>query len=96
MEEFGGHKCEFVSGGSTPPNNLACSHCTLLLRDPCIVRDCCGAKYCRSCVNHLRAAGQPCSVCEKQLSNAELDANLQRLVLDQKVKIILTATHTRL
>ena len=93
-EEFGGYKCEFVSGGSIPPNHLACSLCNLLLRDPCQV-DCCGAKYCQTCLNHLRAAGQPCNVCKKQLGNAEPDANLQRLVVDQKVKIFFK-THTRL
>ena len=69
-------QCEFVSGGSTPPNQLACSHCTILLRDPCLV-DCCGAKYCETCVNHLRTNSQTCNVCEKQLGNAEQDANLQ-------------------
>ena len=85
-DRFGGYKCEFVSGGSTPPNHLACSHCNLLLRDSCIV-DCCGARYCETCVNHLGADGQPCNVCKRQLGKAELDANLQRQVLDQKVNI---------
>ena len=85
-DRLGGYKCEFVSGGSTPPNHLACSLCTLLLRDPCLV-DCCRAKYCETCVNHLREDGQPCNVCEKQLGKAEPDAKLQRLVLDQKVNI---------
>ena len=86
-EDFGGYKCEFVSGGSTPPNHLACSLCTFLLRDPCLV-DCCGAKYCETCVNHLREDGQPCNVCKKQLGNAEPDAKLKRLVVNQKVNII--------
>ena len=91
-EEFGGYKCEFVSGGSTPPNHLACSVCSLLLRDPYLV-ECCGAKYCQTCLNRLRADGQPCNVCERQFGRAEPDANLQQQVLNQKVKIILRLAH---
>ena len=84
MAEFEGYECEFVSGGSIPPNQLTCSLCTHLLRDPCLV-DCCGAKYCQACANHLQTNGQPCNVCRVQFNNAEPDANLQRLVLDQEV-----------
>ena len=95
MAEFKGYECEFVSGGSIPPNQFTCSSCTRLLRDPCRV-DCCDAKYCQTCANDLQANGQPCNVCKEQFNKAEPDANLQQRVLDQEVKLFYSSWHTRL
>ena len=95
MAEFGGYECEFVSGGSIPPNQLVCSLCIRLLRDPCLV-DCCGAKYCQTCANDLQANGQPCNVCKEQFNNAGTGCKFATTSAGSRGEITLQLMHTRL
>ena len=73
----GGYDCDFVD---PLPDSLTCPVCYLAFRDPHLL-DCCGAKYCESCI---KAAGQPCPLC-KQPFNTMVDKGFKRKVLDLKV-----------
>ena len=77
----GGYDHDFVD---PPPDSLTCSVCLMPFRDPHMV-DCCGAKYCESCIGRVKAASQPCPLC-KQPFNSMVDRSKLRKVLSLKVR----------
>ena len=77
---FGGYDCDFVE---PPPESLMCTVCLLPFRDPNIP-SCCGHKGCASCLGRIKAAGQPCPVCQQPFDTF-LDKYFQRKVLDLRV-----------
>ena len=77
----GGYGCDFVH---LPPSTLICPICLLPFRDPHLL-SCCGAKYCESCIDRVKAASKPCPLCKQPFSTM-LDRNEQRNVLGLKVR----------
>ena len=77
----GGYDCDFVDA---VPDHLFCSICLLPPRKPHLV-NCCGAKYCESCINVIEAAGNPCPLC-KQKFQSMIDKSFERIVLDLKIR----------
>ena len=80
-KEFGGYNCNFVE---PVPSSLTCPVCLLPFRDPHLL-DCCGAKYCASCIGRVKTTGhRQCPIC-KQPFNSIVEKNDQRRVLGLKV-----------
>ena len=77
----GGYEAEFAE---SIPDTLSCSICFLPFRDPHLV-SCCGAKFCEPCIGRVKAAGQPCPLCQQDF-NTMLDRSLQRKVLELNVR----------
>ena len=78
---YGGYDCDFVDH---PSESLTCAICLMPFRNPHIL-DCCGAKYCESCIGRVKAASQPCPIC-KQFFNSMVDRSKHREVLSLKVR----------
>ena len=57
--------------------------CLLPFRDPHLL-DCCGAKYCASCIGRVNVSGQPCPICKQPFSSI-VEKNDQKRVLGLKV-----------
>ena len=81
--EKGGYACEFVE---PPPAGLE-THCTICLqifREPNII-SCCGNRFCRSCINHIRENKKNCPLCNTPNFDLMHDKHLERSVNDLKV-----------
>ena len=74
--------CTFVS---TPPADLICPICHLLLRDP-YQTQCCGSHYCAYCLQQELSVGKQCVFCQKRQVTAFRDINVTRRVNALKVK----------
>ena len=66
-----------------PSPDHQCPVCFLPLRLP-QTTDCCGGKFCDSCIRRSKAAGLPCPICRKEF-NHFVDKRLEREVLGLKV-----------
>ena len=80
----GGYECLFVEDA---PKHLQtdCSVCLCLLRDPQLI-DCeCGACFCRSCIDPIKAEGKPCPLCNGPFTASMPDRRLQRTLNGLKV-----------
>ena len=80
----GGYECLFVEDA---PKHLQtdCSVCLCLLRDPQLI-DCeCGACFCRSCIDPIKAEGKPCPLCNGPFTTSMPDRRLQRTLNGLKV-----------
>ena len=78
---LGGFDCEFID---SVPDSLQCPVCFLPFRDPQML-DCCGAKFCSSCIEKVKTDHKPCPICRHTTFNAMLDKNKQRKVLGLRV-----------
>ena len=78
----GGYDLEFLE---TLPDEFECSVCLLVLRDPQIV-DCCGVKYCLSCIERISLANKPCPLCTAGSFKYMAEKMMTRKILDLKVK----------
>lgn len=58
----GGHDCDFVV---SPPENLLCPICHLVLNDPHLT-DCCGHHFCHSCISKSLQICQVCPLCQRE------------------------------
>ena len=76
----GGYDCHFVEPLS---DSLQCPVCLLTFRDPHLL-SCCGHKGCAKCIDRIKAAGQPCPLCQQPFTSL-LDKQLQRKVMDLRV-----------
>ncbi|XP_019859995.1 PREDICTED: TNF receptor-associated factor 4-like [Amphimedon queenslandica] len=81
MPEAGGYDYQYVE---EPPENLTCPICCLPCREPQIV-DCCGAKFCLSCIDRERLAGRPCPLCRTKEFRMLTDKDHKRKVKALKV-----------
>ena len=61
-EDSGGYDYEVVSD---PPDELNCSICLSVLRDPSLT-SCCGNHFCQSCISRIKSEGMPCPLCQEQ------------------------------
>ena len=81
MEFKCGYDCNYVD---KPPRAYECPICLLVLRDPHMV-DCCGRKYCQTCIGQVQEAQKPCPVCNCSFKVSILEKQLQREIGDIKV-----------
>lgn len=72
----GGYACKLVN---KPPIELQteCSICLQLLRDPEMV-NCCGYKFCKSCISPILRRRKPCPLCGERNITTMADRQLQR------------------
>ena len=72
----GGYECIFVED---PPKHLQteCSICLCILREPCLV-DCCGNRFCRTCIEPIQSEKKPCPLCNEPFTTSVVDKQLQR------------------
>lgn len=78
----GGYTCQFVE---KLPKDLQteCSICLHTVKEPYLV-DCCGYRFCRTCIEPLQSAAKPrCPLCNGNFSSVVPDKLLQR-TLNQK------------
>ena len=82
-EDRGGYDCQLVH---PPPAHIQteCSVCLQILREPCIV-SCCGNKFCRECIEPVRAAGKDCPLCNGPDFSFMSEHSLGRTLLDLDV-----------
>ena len=80
----GGYDLDFVD---PPPEDLQCSICLSVLRDPHLT-SCCGKHFCQGCIGRIRKSGKPCPLCMCKGYNFTimLDKNFARKVNDLKVR----------
>ena len=78
----GGFDCSFVD---SPPDDLTCSICLLVLRDP-LLTGCCGNHFCRACVLQVQRESQPCPLCGATAFTTMLDKYFVRKVNELKVE----------
>ena len=74
-----GHECIFVE---EIPDHLPteCSICLCVLQDPQLVDCSCGAHFCKSCIDPVKAAKKPCPLCKGPFGTVVLDRHLQRTI----------------
>ena len=78
-EGYGGYDYKFVDG--EPRDQLKCSVCTFVLRDPHQVT-CCFNRFCKSCIDRLQ--GNSCPLCRKPI-NYFKDGGINREIIALKV-----------
>lgn len=76
----GGYDCNFA----VDIKLYECPVCLLVMRDPHIV-DCCGKKYCKSCIEQIKGANRNCPVCNQRFTICLLEKELQRAISDLNV-----------
>ena len=81
-EGSGGYDYEVVSDS---PDELKCSICLLVLRDPSLT-SCCGKHFCQSCISRIKNEGKPCPLCQEQNYQLMLDKSIIRRVKELKIK----------
>ena len=81
-EGSGGYDYEFVSDS---PDELKCSICLSVLRDPSLT-SCCGKHFCQSCISRIKNEGKPCPLCQEQDYQLMLDKSIIRRVKELKIK----------
>lgn len=79
--EDGGYQYSYIED---PPESLQCPVCLLPCREPHIL-DCCGGKFCRTCIDRVENANQPCPLCRKFFKKL-IDRQHERKILSLKVR----------
>ena len=79
----GRYECAFID---ELPKHLQteCSVCLCVLREPCLV-DCCGNRFCRTCIDAVKAERKPCPLCNTPFTAVVLDKQLQRTLNELRV-----------
>ena len=80
--------CEINGGYSSAfvedlPKQCECPICLLAMREPHIV-SCCGKKYCKKCIEHVKQEGKNCPVCNQTFTTM-IERELERQILCLKV-----------
>ncbi len=79
-----GFDCGFVE---PPPERFVqseCPVCLLIIREPHQVT-CCGNKFCKACIEHIKANKNSCPICNENISNFP-DKGLKRSLYSLKVQ----------
>ena len=78
-----GYECIFVE---EPPKHLQteCSVCLCILREPYLV-DCCGIRFCRTCIDPIQSQGKQCPLCSQSFATSVRDKQLQRTLSSLQV-----------
>ena len=79
-----GYACEFVD---PVPKELQteCSICLHVLRDPHMV-DCCGYRFCKTCIERVLAEFKNCPLCNHRQPKAVADRQLTRTLREKRVR----------
>lgn len=82
-ETRGGYDCSLVS---PPPVHIQteCSVCLQILKEPCI-NSCCGHKFCRECIERVKANGKDCPLCNAPDFSFMCEHSLDRTLKDLDV-----------
>ena len=72
----GGYDYEFVSN---PPDELICSICLSVLRNPNLT-SCCGNHFCQPCISRIKNERNPCPLCQEHDYTVMLDKFFLRRV----------------
>ena len=80
--ESGGYDYSFVG---TPDDDLVCSICLLVQREPALT-SCCGNHFCHSCIDSVRAQLQPCPLCNAHKFSTMIDKYFERKVKELVVR----------
>ncbi len=78
-----GFDCEFVR---PPPSEFVqseCPVCLQIIREPYQVT-CCGKKFCKACIEHIKAIQKPCPTCNEKFSSFA-DKGLKQSLYSLKV-----------
>ena len=75
-DKNGGYDYEFVSN---PPDELICSVCLSVLRDPNLT-SCCGSHFCQPCISRIKNERNPCPLCQEHDYTVMLDKFFLRRV----------------
>lgn len=78
----GGYECQFVTPFSSEVQT-ECSICLSVLREPFLV-DCCGYRFCKTCIETVKADHKPCPLCNDWFKTFP-DKQLQRTLNQKKV-----------
>ncbi len=78
----GGYSCKFME----QPKELQteCIICLCILREPHIV-NCCGIKFCNTCINAIIQQNRPCPHCQTRQFTTMADKQLKRQLEERKV-----------
>ena len=76
----GGYDFDFID---EPPEELNCSVCLLVLRDPHLT-SCCGNHFCESCVEKIKGIS-PCPLCKDATFTTFLNKSIQRKINELKI-----------
>ena len=79
-----GFDCEFVK---PPPSEFVqseCPVCLQIIREPHQVT-CCGKKFCKACIEHIKAIQKPCPTCNDKFSSFA-DKGLKQSLYSLKVR----------
>lgn len=78
----GGYECQFVTPFSSDVQT-ECSICLSILREPFLV-DCCGYRFCKSCIETVKEDHKPCPLCNKNFKTFP-DKQLQRMLCQKEI-----------
>ncbi len=79
----GGYECQFVESTSSDLQT-ECSICLSILRRPYLV-DCCGYRFCHSCIETIQNSHKPCPLCNTESFKTFPDKQLQRMLNQKQV-----------
>ncbi len=79
-----GFDCEFVKPPPSEYVQSECPVCLQIIRDPHQVT-CCGNKFCKACIEHIKAIKKPCPTCNEEFSSFA-DKGLKRSLYSLKVR----------
>ena len=78
----GGYECQFVKPFGSEVQT-ECSICLSVLREPFLV-DCCGYRFCRTCIETVEDDHKPCPLCNEDFKTFP-DKQLQRMLNQKEV-----------
>ncbi len=79
-----GFDCEFVKPPPSEYVQSECPVCLQIIREPHQVT-CCGKKFCKPCIEHIKATKKPCPTCNEEFSSFA-DKGLKRSLYTLKVR----------
>ncbi len=79
-----GFDCEFVKPPPSEYVQSECPVCLQIIREPHQVT-CCGKKFCKACIEHIRAIQKPCPTCNEEFSSFA-DKGLKQSLYSLKVR----------
>ncbi len=79
-----GFDCEFVKPPPSEYVQSECPVCLQIIREPHQVT-CCGKKFCKACIEHIKAIKKPCPTCKEKISSFA-DKGLKRSLYSLKVR----------
>ena len=79
-----GFDCEFVKPPPSEYIQSQCPVCLQIIREPHQVT-CCGKRFCKACIEHIKAIKKPCPTCNREFSSFS-DKALKQSLYSLKVR----------